>query len=151
MRFTKAMRSMAARLLALVYLLCIVAPSVGHALSDGSKIVPCHMGESQEVGPTHGSHVHLHNEDHRGDGGELFVGLHGAATAVTANDKYHGQADNSHKALGMQCCGIACLSALPATVTEVVKPSKVTSICDVEKYTRVTDNTPTRHYRPPIL
>jgi len=52
--------------------------------------------------------------------------------------------------LRRQCCGLMCVTALPATVVEIVKPSAPTALCEVEGYRKVTDNAPARLYRPPI-
>jgi hypothetical protein len=49
-----------------------------------------------------------------------------------------------------QCCGLMCVTALPATLIDIVKPSAPTALCEVEGYRTVTNNAPPRLYRPPI-
>ncbi|MFH1344604.1 MAG: hypothetical protein ABIL01_25895 [Pseudomonadota bacterium] len=49
-----------------------------------------------------------------------------------------------------QCCGLMCVTALPATGIDIVKPSAPTALCKVDGYAKVTDNAPPRLYRPPI-
>jgi hypothetical protein len=49
-----------------------------------------------------------------------------------------------------QCCGLTCVTALPAALIDIVKPSAPTARCEVEGYRKVADNAPPRHYRPPI-
>jgi hypothetical protein len=49
-----------------------------------------------------------------------------------------------------QCCGLTCVTALPATLIDIVKPSAPTALCEVEGYRKVTDNAAPRLYRPPI-
>jgi hypothetical protein len=49
-----------------------------------------------------------------------------------------------------QCCGLTCITALPATLTDIVKPDAPTARCEVEGSRKVTDNAPPRLYRPPI-
>jgi hypothetical protein len=43
-----------------------------------------------------------------------------------------------------------CVTAIPATVADIVKPSAPTALCEVEGYRNVADNAPPRLYRPPI-
>jgi hypothetical protein len=43
-----------------------------------------------------------------------------------------------------------CVTALPAALIDIVKPSAPTALCEVEGYRKVTDNAPPRLYRPPI-
>jgi hypothetical protein len=49
-----------------------------------------------------------------------------------------------------QCCGLMCVSALPATLIDIVTPSAPMAVCEAEGYREVTDNAPSRLYRPPI-
>ena len=49
-----------------------------------------------------------------------------------------------------QCCGLTCVSALPVTLNDIVKPAAPVALCEVESYRKVTDNAPPRLYRPPI-
>ncbi len=59
-------------------------------------------------------------------------------------------ADDPHKHSEAQCCGMVSVSALPATISDIVKPSSPTSVRDSEPYRNVVDNVPPRLYRPPI-
>jgi hypothetical protein len=43
-----------------------------------------------------------------------------------------------------------CVSALPATLIDIVTPSVPMAVCEAEGYRKVTDNAPSRLYRPPI-
>jgi hypothetical protein len=49
-----------------------------------------------------------------------------------------------------QCCGLMCVTALPAALIDLVKPSAPTALCAIEGDRKVTDNAPPRLYRPPI-
>lgn len=51
---------------------------------------------------------------------------------------------------GGECCGLMCVTALPATLIEVVRPFPPPVLCEVEGYRKVTDSAPPRLYRPPI-
>lgn len=146
-------------LLALVYALCVLAPGISFAFSDGLRAVACLSDENHGLGIVHvhglsegsarhghhGGHVHEHptSDSHFGQSGD-----HKDAAFVAGEAP--APINGPHKSSGAQCCGAACLSALPATIVDIVKPSAPTSICASENYRSVADNAPPRHYRPPI-
>ena len=49
-----------------------------------------------------------------------------------------------------QCCGLMCVTALPATLVDVAKPSVPKAVREAESYRKLTDNAPPQRYRPPI-
>lgn len=49
-----------------------------------------------------------------------------------------------------QCCGLMCLTALPATLVEIVTSCVPAAAQAIEAYREVADNGPSRRYRPPI-
>jgi hypothetical protein len=67
-----------------------------------------------------------------------------------ADSRLPSHGGDGHKAPGAQCCGIVCISAIPASVTEFAAPSSPTSRCALEVYRNVAGNSPPTHYRPPI-
>jgi hypothetical protein len=155
-RLTGAKRLGAGWFVTLVYLLCVLAPSISFALPGSRAIAPC-LTESSHVPGMTDVHVkapiqHVHMEDHvhdhsaaqthAGSGDEnrsMTVAIHGGSVPEKAPHSSDGQ-----------CCGLMCVTALPATLIDVVKPSAPTALCEVEGCRKVTDNAPPRLYRPPI-
>jgi hypothetical protein len=159
MRFTKATRLRAGYFLALVYLLCVLAPAASFAFPGGSKLAPCLTDSGHEFGIVHmhddgagvSRHVHRGGDVHEHpDGQAHFVKSVNVDGAAVVADDVPVSADDHPKAAGAQCCGLTCVSALPATVIEIVKPAAPMSVRDAENYRRIADNAPPRHYRPPI-
>jgi hypothetical protein len=157
-RLTKATRLRAGYFLALVYLLCVLAPAASFAFPGGSKLAPCLTDWEHEFGVVHlhehyvgAQHLHREGRAHEhADGHALLVKAVIVDSAASVADEIPISADDHPKAAaGPQCCGFACVSALPAAVTEIVAPSP-NSVCKAENYPGVAGNAPTRHYRPPI-
>ncbi len=158
-RLTRPKRLKAGCLFALVYLLCVLAPGISFAFADGSRAAPCLTDENHGLGVVHmhahsegtSQHVHKDGHVHEHPGGEAHFGESNRLdSAISATDETPAPANDHHKVSGAQCCGMVCLSALPATAIDIVKPSAPTSFCGSENYRNVADNTPPRHYRPPI-
>jgi hypothetical protein len=158
-RLTNAKRLKAGWLLALVYMLCVLAPGISFAFSDGSLAAPCLTDENHGLGIVRvhelseasaqhaqkGGHVHKHSATHA-----HFGQSDGQKDITYVADETPAPANGPHKTSGAQCCGMVCLSALPATITDIVKPAAPTSICAPENYRNVVDDAPPRLYRPPI-
>jgi len=141
-------------IVALAYLLCVLAPTVSYALPGEHALAPCLTDESHVPGM-----VHVH-----ADGPTRHVHQDGRVhehSAVRANS------DGDHRSMSMtldsrsvpekvphssdgQCCGLMCVTALPASLVDIVTPSAPTAACEAESYRKVTDNAPARLYRPPI-
>jgi hypothetical protein len=143
-------------IVALVYLLCVLAPTISYALPGEHSVAPCLTDDGHISGMVHmysdapaqhvhaDGHVHDHSAAHQtaksdGDHPSMKVALNGKAVP-----------EKAPHASGGQCCGLICISALPATLIDIVTPSAPTALCKVEGYRKATDNTPSRHYRPPI-
>lgn len=159
-RLTRPKRFRAGWLLALVYLLCVLAPGISFAFADGSRAAPCLTDENHGLGIVHvheysaGASQHVvhkdgHVHDHSGTLAH-FGQSDSSDSAISVTDETPAPANGHHKASGTPCCGMVCLSALPATVVDIVKPFAPTSVCDSENYRNVADSAPPRHYRPPI-
>lgn len=141
---------MAGRLLALAYLFCVLAPAMSFAFADGARAAPCLTENEHGMGIVHEHGVvaqHVH-EDGR---------THAHSSPASAPDDVAAAAADSdslpldhHKSSSGQCCGMVCVSALPATVTEFVRPIAPRSICLSTDYRAVADNAPPQRYRPPI-
>jgi hypothetical protein len=153
-RLGRAKRLRAGWLVALAYLLCVLAPTISFAVPGSHALAPCLTDADRAPGV-----VHVHNDmpaPHVHKGGHLHdrsgashtnFGEDRSVSMELSGKSVPGKAP--HSADG-QCCGIACASALPATLIEIVKPSAPTALCKVDGYAKVTDNAPRRLYRPPI-
>jgi hypothetical protein len=153
---TRMKRVKAGWFVALIYLLCVLAPTLSFALPGSRAVTPC-LTEA-----AHGPRIvhidgdapiqHVHNDgrmhDHaaahahaisEGDQRSNSVALNGKSVPEKAPHSHDGQ-----------CCGLTCVSALPVTLNDIVKPSAPVALCEVEGYRKVTDNAPPRLYRPPI-
>jgi hypothetical protein len=160
-RLTGAQRLKAGWFLALVYLLCVLAPTISFALPGQHPLAPCLTGESHMTGMVHVSNSapaqHMHGDGHAHD--------HSAAHSSAAHSAAHPDGDHASMAMALNddsapgkaphspnglCCGLMCVSALPATLIDMVTPSVPTVLRVIKGYRTVTDNAPSRLYRPPI-
>jgi hypothetical protein len=158
-RLTREQRLKAGWFVALAYLLCVLAPTISFALPGQHPVAPCLTGESHMVGIVHVSPgapaQHMHGDGHAHD--------HSAAHSSSTHSAAH--ADGGHASMALDdnstpskaphapnglCCGLMCVSALPATLTDIVTPSVPTVLRVAEGYRAVSDSTPARLYRPPI-
>ena len=158
MRLTRPKRLRAGWLIALVYMLCVLAPGVSFAFADGSRAAPCLTDENHGLGIVHvheySASQHVHKDGHvheHSSGGKAHVDKSNSSdSARSVTDETSDPVTDHQKVSGGQCCGMVYLSALPTKVIDIVKPSTPTSVCDSENYRNVVDNAPPRHYRPPI-
>ena len=154
---------MAGKILASIYMLCVLMPALSFAFADGALAAPCLTDADHAMGIMHaqetatgtvrhvhhaGPHDHLH---HAKDGHHDDMGMTShSATASADTQSSSPPAHDGHKAPGAQCCGMVCISALPASVTDFVGPSAPTSRCASETYRSVEGKIPPTLYRPPI-
>lgn len=154
-RLTRVQRLRAGWFVALAYLLCVLAPTISFALPGQHPVAPCLTGESHMVGMVHVSNsapAHMHGDRHTHD--------HSVAHSSAEHADGHNHAlvaiddtSNSHKAPHAPnglCCGLMCVSALPATLADIVTPSVPTALRVAEGYRAVTARAPALLYRPPI-
>jgi hypothetical protein len=139
---------------ALIYLLCVLAPTLSFALPGSRAVTPCLTEAAHGPGIVHmhtdaliqqiriDDHVHDHANVHwhpsSGDQ-DRSMALNGKSVPEKAPHSSDGQ-----------CCGLTCITALPVTLIDIVKPSAPTALCEIEGARKVTDNAPPRLYRPPI-
>jgi hypothetical protein len=152
---TRLRRLRAGWIVALTYLLCVLAPTLSFALPGSRAVSPC-LTDAAIVrmhldAPVQHVRIDGHGHDHanahlHANPGDLD---HSLSTAIkSVNDKSVPE-KAPHSSDG-QCCGLMCVTALPATLNDIAKPSVPVALCEVEGYRKVTDNAPPRHYRPPI-
>jgi hypothetical protein len=153
---TKTKRLRAGWFVALIYLLCVLAPTLSFALPGSQAVAPCLIDAGHVLGILH-VHTELPTQYvHTDSRGHDHVGGHSHAISDDARGSVSMVLDSKpvpekapHSSDG-QCCGLTCVTALPATLVDVVKPSAPTSVCDSENYRGAADSAPPRHYRPPI-
>jgi hypothetical protein len=155
-RLTKAGRLRAGLLVALVYMLCILAPTLSFALPGSHAVSPCLTDANHVAGiiqvHAEAPAAHLHAGGHTHDPALAHSHaspLDGVALIKASAIPEQTPSKGSHSSDG-QCCGMMCLSALPAALVEIVTPSVPTASQEVEGYLEVADNGPSSHYRPPI-
>jgi len=147
---TRTRRGGAGWFVALIYLLCVLAPTLSFAMPGSRAVTPC-LTEA-----AHGSGVvpvrnemptpHMHRDGHVQDHANASSGDQDSSMAQNGKSAPE-KAPHSHDG---QCCGLTCVTALPATLTDIVKPDAPTALCEIEGARKVTDNAPPRLYRPPI-
>jgi hypothetical protein len=133
MRLTKAVRSRVASAVALLYMLCVLAPVAAFAFGDGSRAAHCITDDNHGL---RSAHVHTH------DAGKVHV--HEDGTSHEHSKPPDGKSSDG------QCCGLVCLSALPASISEVETPSLPALVAVSDNQEDVAGRTPDRLYRPPI-
>jgi hypothetical protein len=134
-RLGKATRWRLAALLAVSYMLCVLAPAAAFAFGDGSYAAHCLTDNIDGLTPVH---VHKH------DGGRAHVHNDGRVHDHSKAPNGPGKSSNT------QCCCLVCLSALPATLTVVHVPALPATIAVSASEEDVAGNGPDRLYRPPI-
>jgi hypothetical protein len=134
---TRAMRGCAARLLAAVYLLCVLAPAASFAFGDGSRAAHCLTDDDHGLSHIHMTaqkmHVHSNGTSH----------VHSDGTTQSKHDHGKASADG-------QCCGLFCFSALPASGLEMALPVLHRGPDLLTKIQGFVDHPPPRLFRPPL-
>jgi hypothetical protein len=136
-------------MVALLYLLCVMAPTIALALPDNAPTPDCLVGEVTPAPHVHGNddpHAHHHGNMHEHE--DTHVRAAKNAVVAVAPDR---DVPPAHKPTGGSCCELMCLTALPAALVDVTRPPVPPSRYDAEPGCVVADNAPTRHYRPPIF
>ena len=152
-RLTRARRLWAVRFAVLVYALCVLAPTLSFALPGSQAVSPCLTDANHVPGMVHvhaqAPSAHLHASGTMHDHAAVHshaAPSHDAAAIKAATEQTPAK---GHASAG-ECCGLMCLTALPATLVEIVTPCVPTSAQAIETYREVADNGPSRLYRPPI-
>ena len=157
---TRTKRLRAGWIVALAYLFCVLSPTLSFALPGSHAIAYCLTDDDQVPGLTH-VHNHVHNEsvaqhvhkngqvhDHSGAPTHVHAaGDHQAKTVALSDGS--GPVKAPHPADG-KCCGLMCVTALPAADLNIAKPLLPKAIRVSENLRTLRDNAPPRLYRPPI-
>lgn len=145
-------------IVALVYLLCVMAPTLSYAL-PGEHVVPCMTMEGVMSGSMHmrdkavqPMHAHLDGQMHdHSPAHAMAVSDHDEQSSMSAamsGDEAPSK-KGPHTTSG-QCCALMCVSAMPAPLFDFAMPSMPTVVRIVTSYRAAADNAPAVHYRPPI-
>lgn len=149
---TRSLRARAAGLLAAFYLICVMSPALtlalGGGLSAACLVQENHNSSAAPVHPFQSAGVHHVDADpaQQESRGTISASAD-AAGELPAGD--HGS-DDTHKHRGNQCCGLSCVSALPAAMPDVGRPAVLTTTHQA-LVVQVLGNKPSKPlYRPPI-
>ena len=133
-RLTKSVRIRSAVVMAALYVFCVLSPVAAFGFSDASRAMHCftendHGLRSTQVHKHEGSNAHVHPD-----------GTSHEHSKVPAGKSSDGQ-----------CCGLACLNALPASLSEVETPALPAMVAVSVDEESIAGNPPDRLYRPPIF
>lgn len=152
-RLSRAKRLRAGRFVALVYLLCVLAPTLSFALPGSQAVSPCLAGADHVPGMMHvhaASHVDVDEHMHDRAMAHSHVGALDHAPSVEASTVPEQTPSKGSHSFDGKCCGLTCLSALPATQVEVMTLSVPRASMEVDRYRVVTESGASERYRPPI-
>ncbi|KZD21203.1 hypothetical protein [Tardiphaga robiniae] len=146
-------------IVALVYLLCIMAPTLSYALPGEHAVVPCmtmegvvsgsmHMHD-EAVQPMH-AHIDGQMDGHSSAHSMAMFDDDEQSSMSAAMDGDKAPSKNGPHTTSGQCCALMCVSAMPAPLFDIAMPSMPTVVRIVTSYRAVADNAPAEHYRPPI-
>lgn len=140
-RLTRAVRSRGAGILAVLYLICVLAPAAAFAFGDGSQIADCLTETSLSA------HMHGKSADslpHSHAGGVPHVHAEGTPADHSHHDGDDGVAHS-------KCCGLFCLSSLPAAgLVDIAPSARPTSEAIFPPEEKIAGSGPSRLYKPPI-
>jgi len=146
-------------IVALVYLLCVMAPTLSYALPGEHSAASCMTAEGVMPGSRHmhdevtqPMHVYLDDQTHDHlIGHSMAMSDEDEQSAMSA--AMDGDAAPSKKGphtTGGKCCAQMCVTAMVASTLNIASPSMPTIVRIVTSYRVLADNAPAVHYRPPI-
>jgi len=146
-RLTRSRRLTAGWTAALVYLLCVLAP--GAALAFGRGPAPCFIDEFVPVALIAKSNdsapmTHMHADGSLHEHGAMHGHHHADASDAPPAHHHDGTASPG------PCCAMLCVTALPADLPLMVKPSHPISPSAAETEWSAPGKAPPLLYRPPI-
>jgi hypothetical protein len=144
---TRIQRLRAGCAVALVYLLCVMAPTIALALPGASTPDCLLLDEAVTHIHNHGAdgaHQHARHVRH----GDTHIHQMAANTSHLMSDK---APRGDHSSAGGSCCELMCLTALQAASTEMIPPVPLVSLRVNEKSLAMVGSAPPRLYRPPIF
>jgi hypothetical protein len=156
-RLTRNQRMKVGWIVALFYLLCVMAPTLSYAL-PGQHVVPCmSMGalmtdsmrmHDEAVQPIH---AHLDGQAH-GHSAPHAMAMSGddQSSMASAMDDDEAPGKTGPHSSGSQCCATMCVTAMPASLVDLATPPMPRVVQISTSYRATADNAPAVQYRPPI-
>ena len=139
-RLTRAMRLWSAGFLAVLYLICVLAPSAAFAFGDGSRAAHC-LTDTNVAAHVHKKAAHVHKKS------DAHSHSHDHGTAAGHQPSESG---DDGVAANQPCCGLFCVSSLPITLIGVSDPEPPIAQPISLIAQGVQGNKPGCLYRPPI-
>jgi hypothetical protein len=134
-RLTRVWRLRWAGVLAVLYLACVLAPSLAFALGDASRTTHC---------LTDGS-AHIHHKK-----SAIDAHAHDHADGTSEHNDHQNGDPSGQPSSDQQCCGLFCVTSFTASVTDVGPPARPAAATVTITEQGVTGNGPGTLYRPPI-
>jgi hypothetical protein len=132
-RLTRGFRARAAIFVAVLYGLCAILPALTITISSAAA-AHC-LTEGHQHGAQSAAHTHASGSAHGHDDGAQHE---------------HGSASDDVQANPAQCCGIACISALPASLADLSARPLIRVVAILAGEHDIAGLTPDLLYRPPI-
>lgn len=139
-RLTNPIRIRAGWLLALVYLLCVLAPAAALAVGNDAPCLEAETGmaammqaELDAVAALHMHHAGSHEH------GAMHAGGH------------HAHHHHEGKTSAGPCCAMLCLSAVPADLPAIANPAPPMFVLVSASFRLLRGGAPPLLYRPPII
>ena len=153
---TRTKRRRRGWIVALAYLFCVLAPTLSFALPGSHAIAYCLTDDDHTPGLAHvhsegiAQHVHKDGQihDHSGVQTHARAASDHQAKLVSLSDG-SGPAKAPHHS-DRKCCGLMCVTALPAAEVNVATPLLPKAIRVSENFRKLRDDAPPQRYRPPI-
>ncbi|ETR76225.1 hypothetical protein X566_16790 [Afipia sp. P52-10] len=147
-RLSNTLRWRAAWLLSLVYVLATLAPAAANALAISPTSLAHHAGAQAMLAHSEQMSVYA-RANAKADGHH-----HHHDQAQVSHQQGHSHGHDHAPAKGhlgdLQCCGLACISALPASLSGVQGPDVPQSIRLALSMAEADGRAPVQLYRPPI-
>ncbi len=142
---------------ALIYLLCVLAPSSAFAFGNARLSEHCLFDDSAVAGLTYqpdtaSSEAKAHSPDHEpvSHHAEAMHHHHRSMQVVDESVPAAPHHSHHHSTLDQQCCGMLCIAAMPVALTEVAMPSSPRDFLMPEAGRHLVERWPAQLYRPPI-
>jgi hypothetical protein len=153
---SRSERCRAGHIVALVYLLCVLAPSFAFAFGEAHLNQHCLFDDGPVAGLSYRSEApsgetNVHSPNHRPAAHHAGPMHHDHGSMQMAEDSapaapHHGH----HAAMDQQCCGTPCIAAMAVALTEVATPRPPHVFLLPESGRHLAGSAPALLYRPPI-
>jgi hypothetical protein len=154
-RISRSNRYRAGRIIALIYLFCVLAPSFAFAFGNARLSEHCLFDDGLVAGLTYqldagSSATSVHSSTHQNAGDHAMHHHHGAMQMADESIPAVPQHSHHHTTMDQQCCGMLCIAAMPVAVIEVATPRRPYAFMLPEAGRHLAGSAPARLYRPPI-